>query len=137
MTVIKGEIPENINQEFRKLAMERFGYEKGAISKAIEEAIMKWIMDQKNRETEEENERLVNNKFYRENKKRLYMEFPNKYITICKGNIAETGEDFFSTVQKTKEKYPTIKHCLIINTGFEIKRRRAGLGWQMKRVLVK
>ncbi len=137
MTIIKGEIPENINQEFRKLAMERFGYEKGAIGKAIEEAIIKWIMDQKNRETEEENERLINNKFYRENKKRLYMEFPHKYITICKGTIAETGEDYFSTIQKTKEKYPTVKHCLIINTEFETKRRRAGLGWQMKRVLIK
>lgn len=93
-------------------------------------------MSQNNRDAEEK-EGQINNKFYRENKKRLYAEFPNKYITICKGKIAETGEDFFPTVQKTKENYPAIKHCLIIHTALPAKRRRAGLGWQMKRTLIK
>ena len=34
---------KELEKRFRKLAMRRFGYGKGAISKATQEAIMRWI----------------------------------------------------------------------------------------------
>jgi hypothetical protein len=42
MTILEGKMPEKIKQKFRKIAMERFKYEKGAISKAMEEAIVNY-----------------------------------------------------------------------------------------------
>jgi hypothetical protein len=136
MTILKGEISEKINQKFRKLAMERFGYEKGSISKAIEEAILQWILDQKAGNTNIEEMRLKNNETFQNSKKRLFMEYPNRYVTICDGKIAEVGDDYFSTLEKTKEKYPDSIHCLIIKTSLPT-RRKARLGWRIKRTLTK
>jgi len=41
--LIRAKIDEEIEQKFRRLAMRRFGYGKGALGKAAEEAIMEWI----------------------------------------------------------------------------------------------
>jgi hypothetical protein len=43
MKTVRGQIPEELEKRFRRLAMEKFGYSKGAISKALEEAIKEWI----------------------------------------------------------------------------------------------
>jgi len=43
MGEIRGVIPKKIEQKFRKLAMKKFGYGKGSLSKALEEALLKWI----------------------------------------------------------------------------------------------
>lgn len=42
MAIVRGVIPEELEKRFRKLAMEKFGYSKGALSKALEEAIRDW-----------------------------------------------------------------------------------------------
>lgn len=41
--VIRVKVDEKLERRFRELAMGRFGYGKGALSKAAEEAILKWI----------------------------------------------------------------------------------------------
>jgi len=41
--VIRAKIDERLERKFRELAMKRFGYGKGALKKAAEEAILKWI----------------------------------------------------------------------------------------------
>jgi hypothetical protein len=43
MGEIRGVIPKAIEQKFRKLAMRKFGYGKGSLSKALEEALRRWI----------------------------------------------------------------------------------------------
>ncbi len=43
MKGIKVYIDENIEEEFRKTAMKVFGYGKGSLSKAAENAFKKWI----------------------------------------------------------------------------------------------
>jgi len=43
MGVVKGNIPDDLEREFRKVALERFGYKKGCISMALEEAIKLWL----------------------------------------------------------------------------------------------
>lgn len=44
--VIKVEFSEDFENGFRELAMRRFGFSKGAIKKASEEAIRKWIKEE-------------------------------------------------------------------------------------------
>jgi hypothetical protein len=41
--VIKAKIDKKLELKFRGLAMRRYGYNKGAISRAVEDAILKWI----------------------------------------------------------------------------------------------
>jgi len=41
--MIRAKINERLERRFRELAMKRFGYGKGALSKAVEEAILNWI----------------------------------------------------------------------------------------------
>lgn len=41
--LIRAKINERLERKFRELAMKRFGYGKGALSKAVEEAILKWV----------------------------------------------------------------------------------------------
>lgn len=40
---LRFQIDQKLERKFREAAMKRFGYGKGALSKAAEEAIMKWI----------------------------------------------------------------------------------------------
>jgi len=37
------QISQKLERKFRELAMKRFGYGKGALSRAAEEAVLKWI----------------------------------------------------------------------------------------------
>jgi hypothetical protein len=45
MVEIRGKIPKEAENEFRRLAMKKFGYGKGSLSKALEEAVRAWIMN--------------------------------------------------------------------------------------------
>jgi hypothetical protein len=40
---IRGVVPEDSENKFRRLAMKKFGYGKGSLSKALEEALSAWI----------------------------------------------------------------------------------------------
>ncbi len=42
MGYLKIKLPDSVEESFRKAAMRRFGYQKGAISKAAQEALEKW-----------------------------------------------------------------------------------------------
>ncbi|HUS89903.1 MAG TPA: putative peptidoglycan binding domain-containing protein [Desulfosporosinus sp.] len=44
---IRGVVTANIEDRFRKLAMKKFGYRKGSLSQALEEAIRQWIESNK------------------------------------------------------------------------------------------
>lgn len=41
--MIRAKIDEKLELRFRELAMRRFGYSKGSLSRAIEEAILRWV----------------------------------------------------------------------------------------------
>ena len=45
--VLKLEFDKELEQQFRKEAMKKFGYSKGSIKKAGEEAIQRWIGESK------------------------------------------------------------------------------------------
>ena len=40
---IRGVVSGELEKKFRKLAMKKFGYGKGSLSKALEEALHHWI----------------------------------------------------------------------------------------------
>ena len=42
---MKVQIDEKIERKFRELAMKKFGYGKGSISKAAQEAFLRWISE--------------------------------------------------------------------------------------------
>ncbi len=46
MGLVKVIVPEQIEERFRKTAMERFGYGRGSLSKAAEEAFDFWAEDE-------------------------------------------------------------------------------------------
>ncbi len=41
---MRGQLDKNLERRFRELAMKRFGYGKGALSKALEEAVERWVL---------------------------------------------------------------------------------------------
>ena len=41
--LIRAKVSDELEQKFRRLAMRRFGYGKGALSKAAEDAILEWV----------------------------------------------------------------------------------------------
>ncbi len=43
MGEIRGTVPNDAEDRFRQLAMKKFGYGKGSLSKALEEALLNWI----------------------------------------------------------------------------------------------
>jgi hypothetical protein len=43
MVEIRGVVSKEAEHEFRRLAMRKFGYGKGSLSKALEEAVHAWI----------------------------------------------------------------------------------------------
>ena len=47
---IRATVTANIEDEFRKFAMKKFGYKKGSLSRALEEALTQWIELNKTRE---------------------------------------------------------------------------------------
>lgn len=47
MKMIRGVVSEELEKEFRKRAMEKFSYTKGALSKALEEAVKEWVKNNK------------------------------------------------------------------------------------------
>jgi hypothetical protein len=40
---IRGVVPRDVEEKFRMLAMKKFGYGKGSLSKALKEALLQWI----------------------------------------------------------------------------------------------
>ena len=44
---IRGLIEDKTEDTFRKIAMKKFGYKKGSLSQAFEEAIFQWIKSNK------------------------------------------------------------------------------------------
>ena len=48
MGEVRGVVSGEVEKKFRKLAMKEFGYKKGSLSKALEEALRHWIRIREN-----------------------------------------------------------------------------------------
>ena len=49
---LRVQIDKKLEHRFRELAMRRYGYSKGSLSKAAEEALTNWVSTQENEEQE-------------------------------------------------------------------------------------
>jgi hypothetical protein len=50
MSGIRVQLPEKLEKKFREAAMRRFGYGKGALSKAAQEAFQNWLVSLEKKE---------------------------------------------------------------------------------------
>ena len=43
MANLRGVVSSSVEVRFREMAMKKFGFKKGSLSKALEEAVLQWI----------------------------------------------------------------------------------------------
>ena len=126
MTYIKGSIPKELDDEFRKEIAKRFGLRKGALSKALEEAILQWI------ENRHDIKSINKDMPYKNFKDRLMQEYPNKFIIMKDDEILEVADSIIQASQQARKNYPEIKNFTLIHT-VPTKHYRRQLGWRMRR----
>lgn len=132
MGVIKGAVPDELERKFREAAMKRFGFGKGALGKALEEAIYLWL-SQAECGSRVDEERRINNEAYRRVVNELVSdENKGKYCVLCYGKIAAAGDTPLEAARKAMEAFPEAEHLLVFQVGGEAAKRRR-LGWRIRR----
>lgn len=93
MGIIKGEIPLEIEEEFRKIILLKYGMKKGNISIALQNAIEEWILKQK---------RLINkDKMITERiLKDIRRDYTEKFIAIDNNGIIVTQGTSLTDIYK-------------------------------------
>lgn len=94
MATIKGEIPPELEKEFRKVIALKYGLKKGNISLALQNAIEEWIAKQKriSKTDYKETELLL---------KQIHKEFPNQFTAVdSEGKIAAYAPSLIELYQK-------------------------------------
>lgn len=127
MSLIKGIVPDDIEKRFRKKAMEKFGYGKGAISKALEEALRRWI------EVEgPKDEERVNNAAYEAMREEVEMKHTGKFVAIEEGKIVAVGDSLEKVFDAVQRLATNPSHRIIVKAG-EVPPQVVRLGWRLRR----
>lgn len=124
--MVKGSIPRELEEEFREKAMEKFGYGKGALSSALEEAILKWLSE----EEDADEDAALNNKAYRRLKGELQEEYQGRYVCIADGELHAVCDSLEDAYDRVGEK----RHAIVYKVGEE-PREEVRLGWRVERKL--
>jgi len=126
MATIKGEVPEELEREFRKVIAEKYGLKKGNISLALKNAIEEWIAKQK---------RILGmkNNYNAERIELLRIKYPEQYIVIDSNfkvvAVFKTIEDLYkSPILSSETRIIAPKNIV----KFDPTKRRQ-FGWYMKR----
>ncbi|MEM2901617.1 MAG: hypothetical protein QXO32_02650 [Candidatus Bathyarchaeia archaeon] len=122
--MIKGSISKDLEELFRKEAMERYGYSKGAISKALEAAIKLWLRHDYKLSEEE-----VNNEAFESSVDELEDKHPGRYVVIEGGRVAKLCD----SVEEALKLDPgsAYFHRLVFKAG-EKPPLKVRLGWRAK-----
>ena len=64
MAIITISVKDNVNREFRESVKKKLGQGKGVLAKAVEEAMGKWIRDEKQKEIAERQKELMKKGLY-------------------------------------------------------------------------
>ena len=94
MTTIKGEIPHELEKEFRRIIALKYGFKKGNLSLALQNAIEEWIIKQKRISTTDykETELLL---------KQIRKEFPYQFTAVgSEGKIIAYAPSLIELYQK-------------------------------------
>jgi len=121
--LIKGSISKEIEEIFRKRAMEKYGYSKGSVSKALEAAIKLWLRHEYEPEDEEE----LSNKTFEEVVSELEAKSPGMYAVIAEGQLVGAYKSF-EEAMKTNVREGS-SHRIIFKIG-EKPKPRVRLGWR-------
>jgi len=87
--LIKSSLPKELEEAFRKRAMEKYGYSRGAISKALEAAIKLWIRYDYEATKEEES----NNRAFESLVDELESKHGGMYAVITGGELVSIHRD--------------------------------------------
>lgn len=130
MATIKGEIPEELEREFRKKINEKTGMKKGSISQALKEAIELWMKQEEAKDKKQSiNDQMIYQELLEQNKTNyLVLDTETKKI-LSKGN------DIIDVVKQAKMKVKPQNKVEIIARD-EMQVRRAQLGWRVKSKLI-
>jgi len=126
MATIKGEVPEELEKEFRKVIAEKYGLKKGNISLALKNAIEEWIAKQK---------RILEmkNNYNVEIIENLRLKYPEQYIVIDSNYkvvaVFETIEDLYKSPTLSSETRIIAPKNIV---KFDSTKKRQ-FGWYMKR----
>jgi len=125
MVVVKGSVSEVLEESFRRKAMEKYGYSKGSISKALEKAIELWL----EMEADETAEERANNEAYAKLREEILRSYAGKYVAIAKGKIVASGDSLNEVFVAPEGK---VSHRLVFKVGERLPRRER-LGWRVSR----
>ena len=121
--MIKASVPKDLEEAFRRQAMERYGFSKGAVSKALEAAVRLWLRYDYEPRGEEE----VNNKAYESIRDELESKYPGMYAVIAEGRLL--------SVHASLREVPPAKagqsHRLVFKVG-ERPVAKVRLGWRTR-----
>lgn len=121
--MIKGSLPRELEKSFRRKAMERYGYSKGAVSKALEAAVKLWLMYDYEPTDEEE----ANNRAFESMREELEANYREKYVTIAGGKLTGIHGDLEEAVKVNEGEYT---HRIIFKIG-DRPTQRVRLGWRV------
>ena len=125
MKSIKGSLPEEVEKAFRRRAMEHYGYAKGAVSKALEDAIKLWLRyDFYESEEEEEN-----NQAFDALAAELEAKHAGKYAVIGGGRLISICD----SLREALAVEGSFSHRLVFKIGEEPS-SKVRLGWRVKRI---
>lgn len=117
-------IPKELEERFRKRAMEKYGYSKGVISKALEEAIRLWL----GRDDELVSEEESNNRAFESIIGELEERYRGKYVVIAGGKLVSVHESLEEALSAERGRY---SHRIVFKVG-ERHAGRVRLGWRTR-----
>ncbi|MFW9856984.1 MAG: DUF5678 domain-containing protein [Candidatus Thorarchaeota archaeon] len=126
MVIVKGTIPEELDQKFRKMVAKRYGLRKGAISSALEEAVRDWV---ENIYRSKSHQQLRTGNSFRDE---LIDKYPNKYVIIDEKEVLTVADSVVEATQEVRRKYPERDKFTLIHAVPKTYSRRQ-LGWRIRR----
>lgn len=124
MVLVKVELPPELDQQFKKKVLDRYGYKRGSISLAMLEAIKEWI--------EKDNDQTGKHDYV--NFDEIRANYPNKYIILKDDEVVLIKD----TLDEIYNELPTIKrekYQLLTPSKNKFNQQKGRkLGWRMKRL---
>ncbi|MCP8307177.1 MAG: hypothetical protein H3Z53_08555 [archaeon] len=121
--MIKGSLPKELEEMFRRKAMEKYGYSKGAVSKALEAAIKLWLRYDYESTDEEES----NNRAFESMVNELEANYQGMYVVIAGGKLISAHRSLDEALKVKEGRYT---HRIIFKIG-EKPVQRVRLGWRV------
>ena len=126
MVLLKTSIPEELDNKFRKIVARKFGAKRGALKKAIQEAIIIWL------ENELINSQLKADKGSSISRQVIIDKYPGQFVLLAGEQVAGHGSSMREAVKKAHEEYPKGTEFTLIHAVPKIQ-RKAQLGWRIRR----